>query len=82
MKDAVIIVVQEVEACQCQNGFKYSAVTMNEIIIFLVAVHILIEEGLSKQAIDDAREVAAGFFGDFCEQGFLDGHGWFLPKLG
>jgi hypothetical protein len=36
---------------------------------------------LSEQAVDDAWKVAAGFFGDVGEQGFLDGHGRF-PELG
>ena len=80
LKDAVIIVVQEVEACQRQNGFKHGAMAMDKVIIILVAVHILIEEGLSEQTVDDARKVAAGFFRDVGEEGFLDGHGCF-PKL-
>jgi len=40
---------------------------MDEVLVILVIVFILIEEDLSKQAVDDAWEVALGFFGNRSE---------------
>jgi hypothetical protein len=64
LKDAVIVVVQEVEPGQVQQALEDRVVAVDEVVVVFVALHVLVEEGLSQQTVDHARHVAAIFFGE------------------
>ncbi len=63
LKDAVIIVVQQLESAQRQPRLKNLTVAMDEIIIVLVGLDVLMQKRLAEQTIHHTRNIALGFFG-------------------
>lgn len=60
----MILIVEKFEAGKFERSLARSAVSVDEIVIILVIFFVLIKEGLSKESIDYAWEVALRFFGE------------------